>query len=86
VARKRRYQPRIKDVSRVSKPSGFLPVVESGLQTIASMEKKSLSWVVAEIVSAYFNLDSATGRPLSEKLARVQLVGNVRRRRKVAVR
>jgi hypothetical protein len=50
------------------------------------MEDKSLSWVIAEIISAYFNLSSATCRPLSEKLARVQLVGNVRRRRKVAVR
>ena len=84
--KRRRFQPRIKGTTRICKPSGLLPVVEHGLQTIAKMEDKSLSWVIAEIISAYFNLSSATGRPFSEKLARVQLVGNVRRRRKVAVR
>jgi hypothetical protein len=83
---KRRFQPHIKGVSRVSKPSGLLPVVEHGLQTIASIEKKSLSWVIAEIISAYFNLDSATGKPLVERLAQTQLIGSVRRRRKAAVR
>ena len=78
---KRYFQPRIKGLSRIPKPSGLLPVVEHGLQTIARMERKSLSWVIAEIVSAYFNLDSATGKPLSERLARVQLVGKVRKQR-----
>lgn len=69
----------------MSKPSGLLPIIEHGLQTIAQMEKKSISWVIAEIVSAYFNLDSATGLPMSERLARVQLIGAVRkvRRRRV---
>lgn len=78
----RRSQPRIKGISRLSKPSGLLPNVEHGLQAIASMERKSVSWVIAEIVSAYFNLDSATGLPISERLARVNLVGQVRETRK----
>lgn len=86
MAKKRYFQPRIKGVTRISKPSGLLPVVEEGLQTIAKMEKKSLSWVIAEIISAYFNLDSKTGKPLVERLAQVQLVGGIRRRRKAAVR
>lgn len=83
---KRRSQPRIKGVCRLSKPSGLIPVVEHGLQTIAKMEDKSVSWVIAEIVSAYFNLDSATGLPITERLARVNLVGAVRRRRKAKVK
>jgi len=81
-----RSQPRIKGTVRISKPSGLLPVVEHGLRQIAYMEKKSVSWVVAEIVSAYFNLDSATGLPLAERLARAQLVGQVRERRKTRAR
>ena len=86
MAKKRYTQPRIKGVTRIAKPSGLLPVVEHGLQTIATLEKKSLSWVIAEIISAYFNLDSKTGKPLVERLAQVQLVGGIRRRRKAAVR
>jgi len=78
----RRSQPRIKGVCRLSKPSGLIPVVEHGLQTIARIEKKSVSWVIAEIVSAYFNLDSATGLPITERLARVNLIGATRKRRK----
>jgi hypothetical protein len=79
---RRRCQPRIRGVVRLPKPAGLLPVIEHGLQTIARMEDKSLSWVLAEIISAYFNLDAATGHPLTEKLARLQLVGPVRRRRR----
>lgn len=82
----RRSQPRIKGICRLSKPSGLIPVVEHGLQTIARLEQKSVSWVIAEIVSAYFNLDSATGLPLSERLARMNLIGTVRQRRKSKVR
>jgi len=83
---KRRSQPRIQGVTRLSKPSGLIPVVEHGLRQIARMEKKSVSWVIAEIVSAYFNLDSATGLPITERLAQVQLVGVVRKRRKAKTR
>lgn len=86
MAQRRRFQPRIKGVSRLQKPSGLLPVIEHGLQQIARMENKSISWVIAEIVSAYFNLDSATGLPLSERLARMNLVGTIRQRRKAKVR
>lgn len=86
MAQRRRFQPRIKGVSRLQKPSGLLPVVEHGLQTIASLEKKSVSWVIAEIVSAYFNLDSATGLPITERLARMNLTGTIRKRRKAKVR
>jgi len=73
-------------VIRLSKPSGLLPVVEHGLRQIARMEKKSVSWVIAEIVSAYFNLDSATGLPITERLARVNLIGATRKRRKQRTR
>jgi len=82
----RRSQPRIKGTCRLQKPSGLLPVVEHGLQTIARLEQKSVSWVIAEIVSAYFNLDSATGLPITERLARMNLTGTIRKRRKAKVR
>lgn len=65
TSRPYRHQPRIGGVTRQQRPSGLLPVVEAGLQAIARMEKRSVSWVVAEIVCAYFGLDSATGKVIT---------------------
>ncbi len=63
--RRRRFQPRIAGTTRMQRPSGLLPEVEEGLQRIARAEGRSISWVVAEIVCAFFGLDSATGKVLS---------------------
>ena len=65
MKRRLAFQPRISGVSRVPRPSGLLPIVEHGLQEIARVEKRSVSWVVAEIVCAYFGLDSATGKAIT---------------------
>jgi len=68
-------QPRIRGVVRISKGSGLLPVVEAGLESIARMEKKSVSWVKAEIICAYFGLDSATGKPISNAEREIRTTG-----------
>jgi len=61
-----RHQPRISGLQRIPRPSGLLPVVEAGLQSIAKMEGRSVSWVVAEIIAAYFGLDAATGKVIKK--------------------
>lgn len=59
--RKLKFQPRIKGIVRIPKHGSFHPDVEEGIRTIAYKEKRSYSWVIAEIVSDYFNIDCITG-------------------------
>lgn len=73
--RKLQSQPRIPGIRRIQKSEGLLPVVEHGLEQIARMEKRSVSWVKAEIICAYFGLDTATGKPISEAEKRIRTRG-----------
>lgn len=67
MTRKYRTQPRVPGVRRLPMAEAVLPEVRAGLQAIADRERRSVSWVVAEIVSDYFGLDvmgEAVKRPL----------------------
>jgi RNase P/RNase MRP subunit POP5 len=46
----------------VPKVGSLLPAVQDGLEEIAKSEKRSVSWVIAEIVSDYFGLDCETNK------------------------
>jgi hypothetical protein len=59
--RKLKSQPKIKGITRIPKPSSLHPLVWNGIREIAYYEKRSVSWVIAEIVSDYFGVDAATG-------------------------
>ena len=56
----RRTQPRIAGIRRIPKIGSLLPAVQQGLESIARLEKRSVSWVIAEIVSDYFGYDCLT--------------------------
>lgn len=60
---KLRSQPRL--VEGHSRAYGFTalpPHVDDELRRISRLERKSVSWVKAEIVCAWFGIDSATGK------------------------
>jgi hypothetical protein len=53
-----RKQPRLKDGAiRVSKYSAMHEAIELGLQKIAKSERKSVSWVIHEIIAEFFGRD-----------------------------
>lgn len=54
---KRRIQPRCLHGSRLNKSARIHEAVFTGLAQIARKERKSVSWVLHEIVADYFNLD-----------------------------
>jgi hypothetical protein len=56
-------QPRIRGIRRVPKVGTLLPAVQHGLELIARSEGRSVSWVIAEIISDYFGLDCETNKP-----------------------
>lgn len=53
--------PRIPGVRRLRAGESLHPTVLRGLKRIAHSEKRSMSWVMAEIISDYFNINAATG-------------------------
>lgn len=63
----RKQQPRIRGLNRIGKHSGLLPEIERGIEKIAVEEGWTFSRVVAHIVSDWFDIDSDSGRLLSEK-------------------
>lgn len=64
--RRYRSQPRIPGVTRESFYSALHPDVKAGIRRIARSERRSPSWVLAEIVSMFFDIDAATGKPLAK--------------------
>lgn len=50
-------QPRLKHGIRVSKSGAIHEAVLAGLKRIAADEKKSVSWVIHEIVAEFFGKD-----------------------------
>lgn len=58
---KLKSQPRIKGIKRISSYSGMHPDVKYGIKSIAKEERKSISWVISEIVSEFFGIDCVTG-------------------------
>ena len=52
-----RKQPRLRNGIRIPRYSAMHEAVQLGLQQIARMEKKSVSWVIHEIIAAYFGRD-----------------------------
>ena len=64
---KAKIQPRIPGVTRENKGSGLLTEVEAGIKAIAKDEGWSESRVRAHIISDWFDIDSDTGKLLSDK-------------------
>lgn len=56
-AMKIKSQPRLKHGARLPKGASLHPAVKHGLESIARKERRSVSWVIHEIVADYFNLD-----------------------------
>lgn len=65
--RRPRSQPRIPGHPRLPRHSALVNDVWHGLNDIARAEGRSVSWVIAEIVSDYFQIDCTTGRPLKAR-------------------
>lgn len=61
------HQPRIFGVKREQGGGALHPDVKHGLESIAIEERKSMSWVVAEILSAFFGIDCVTGKKYRPK-------------------
>lgn len=53
--------PRIPGIRRLRAGESLHPHVLRGLKRIAHSEQRSLSWVMAEIISDYFKINAATG-------------------------
>lgn len=66
---KLKSQPRIKGIKRIPSYSGMHPDVKYGIKSIARKEDKSVSWVMAEIISDYFNIDCMTGKKIHKRVA-----------------
>lgn len=62
-------QPRIKRTKRIPSYSGMHPDVKYGIKSIARKENKSVSWVIAEIVSEFFGIDCMTGKKIHKRVA-----------------
>lgn len=54
---RRRHQPRLRDNSRVPAVGMMCETILAGLRAIARQEKKSVSWVVHEIIAEFFGKD-----------------------------
>ena len=53
-----RKQPRLRDgAARISKYSAMHEAIQLGLQQIAKSERKSVSWVIHEIIAEFFGRD-----------------------------
>jgi hypothetical protein len=65
-------QPRIVGLKRIPKVGSLLPAVQLGLEAIAKAERRSVSWVIAEIVSDYFGLDCITNKKKSKEIHRAE--------------
>lgn len=50
-------QPRLKHGARLPRYASMHPAVKQGLERIARSERRSVSWVIHEIVADYFKLD-----------------------------
>lgn len=68
MTRRRTHQPRIRGVTRIPSVGSLHPDVREGLASIAADEGRSLSWVVAEILSAFFGVDCATGQAVGRTM------------------
>lgn len=62
-----RRQPRIRGTVREGKHSYLLPSIQRGLEKLAISEGKSVSWIIAELISDYFDIDSSTGLVLRKR-------------------
>jgi hypothetical protein len=72
LMKKLKSQPKIKGVIRIPKHSALHPHVWHGLNNISKSESRSLSWVIAEIISDYFGIDAATGVSHKRNIRRVK--------------
>lgn len=79
---KYKAQPRIKGIKRVGTHEALLPIVREGLEEIAQKEKRSVSWVISQLVADYFDLEAATGLPQTaqRKVKRLKFKANGRKR------
>jgi hypothetical protein len=69
MARRRRYpyaQPRLAKGARDATFAALAPEIREGIEEIAYKEQRSVSWVMAEIVSMFFGLN-VLGLPLTRK-------------------
>jgi CRISPR/Cas system-associated exonuclease Cas4 (RecB family) len=71
---KLKHQPRLESGRRIPRGSAIHEAVLHGLKEIARDERKSISWVVHEIVADYFQLDI-----MGEKKTVREFVRKVRR-------
>lgn len=69
---RRQAQPRIKGITRDPAYTRLHPAVKAGIRTISRMEGRSISWVMAECISMFFEIDAATGKPQTRE-DRVQI-------------
>lgn len=60
-------QPRIIGITRIPKHSSMHPDIWESIREIAKSEKRSVSWVIAEIVGEYFGIDCLTGKTIRLK-------------------
>ena len=67
MKQKRHNQPRIKGIHRDPTYSGLLPVVKQGIRHIARTEHKSVSRVMASIISDWFGISAETGDYVNER-------------------
>jgi hypothetical protein len=54
---KLKSQPRLNSGRRIPRYASMHPAVKHGLESIARSERRSVSWVIHEIVADYFKLD-----------------------------
>jgi len=54
-------QPRIPGVVRLPRHTCLHPLVKAGLQDLSDQEERSISYIIAEVISDYFGIDCRTG-------------------------
>jgi hypothetical protein len=79
-----RSQPRLVEGHRV--PGGsYLPEhIEDGIRQIARLERKSVSWVKAQLICDAFGIDAATGKIKGEEAQSRRISAEEARRRYAA--